>query len=291
MSTRVALIVVTACLAVAAPARADGLEAGPTDRVALDVPKDAVITAVGLLGSVIPLALTNKLAPTNCRWCDGTVGTPVNSVDDWFHSNLTASLVSRNTANTVSSILAYGVMPGIALTGTFLATGPHATAGAGVRNFVIVAESIAAAEALSEVTKFAVARQRPYVHYQHVATPGVPSDFPQASNDDNLSFPSGHTSLAAAAGTSAAMLATLEESPAAPWLWAATGVFTVATGTLRMASESHYFTDVVAGAAIGAGCGILFPLLHRRGSLLGGSAAPSFGASSDGVAFSLSGSF
>jgi membrane-associated phospholipid phosphatase len=119
----------------------------------------------------------------------------------------------------------------------------------------------------------------------------VPSYFPVASNDDNLSFPSGHTSLAAAAGTSAAMLATLEESPAAPWLWAATGVFTVATGTLRMASESHYFTDVVAGAAIGAGCGILFPLLHRRGSLLDGSAAPSIAAGAGGASFSLSGSF
>jgi undecaprenyl-diphosphatase len=111
------------------------------------------------------------------------------------------------------------------------------------------------------------------------------------SSDANLSFPSGHTSVAAALGTSAAMLATLEESPAAPWLWASTGLLTVGTGTLRMISESHYFTDVVGGAAIGAGCGVLFPLLHRRGAILGGSVVPAVRAVQGGATFSVAGTF
>jgi membrane-associated phospholipid phosphatase len=284
-------VAIVACIAAAWPARADGLYAGPTDRVALDVPKDAVITAVGALGALVPLALTSQLASTSCRWCDGPIGTSANPVDDWFHQHLTASIFSRSTANTLSSVVAYGLMPGIALTTTVMATGPHATPGAGLRNAVIVAESVAVAQALVEVVKFSVARQRPYVHYGHLAPPGAASDFPAVSSDDNLSFPSGHTSLAAAAGTSAAMLATLEESPAAPWLWGATGVLTVATGTLRMASESHYFTDVVAGAVIGAGCGVLLPLLHRRGSMLDGSTIPAVSAGSGGAAFMLSGAF
>jgi membrane-associated phospholipid phosphatase len=67
------------------------------------------------------------------------------------------------------------------------------------------------------------------------------------------------------------MTATLEESPAAPWLWGAAGVLTVSTGFLRMMAEKHWVSDDLGGIAIGAGCGVLFPLLHRRGSLLGGS--------------------
>src|SRR4051812_9726122 len=86
-------------------------------------------------------------------------------------------------------------------------------------------------------------------------------------------------SLAASVGTSAAMLATLEDSPAAPWLWAGMGVVTAATGTLRMISEAHYFTDVVSGAALGVVCGVLFPLLHRRGSALSGDVVPAVRAS------------
>lgn len=258
-----------ACIAVAAPAHADAFTAGPSDRVALDPAKDALIVSLGVVLSAVPLALTNQLAPSSCRWCDGTIGSPVNPVDDWFHQHLTAKLISRNTANFLSSGIAFGLMPAVALGGTLFATGPDATKEAGLRNLVIVAESVAVAEGLTQGLKFSVARQRPYLHYQHIATAGS-SDLPALTSDANLSFPSGHTSFAASAGTSAAMLATLEHSPAAPWLWGATGVITVATGTLRMASESHYFTDVVGGALIGVGSGVLFPLLHRRGSALDG---------------------
>jgi membrane-associated phospholipid phosphatase len=213
-------------------------------------------------------------------------------VDDWFHEHLTASMFSRKNASALSSIFAYGLAPAAALTGTVFATGPHATDGAGLRNLVIVAESVAVAAAVTETVKLVAGRQRPYVHYQHVSAAGsTSSDFLSLSSDANVSFPSGHTSFAAALGTSASMLATIEESPAAPWLWASTGVVTAATGTLRMMSESHYFTDVLAGAAIGAGSGILFPLLHRRASALGGSAIPIVSASAGGASLSVSGSF
>jgi membrane-associated phospholipid phosphatase len=285
------LAVVVAAIAFVGPARADGLNAGATDRVALDLPRDAIVTAVGVVGATVPLILGDQLAPKSCRWCDGSLGNPVNAVDDWFHQHLTGSIFSQNTANTLSSVLAYGVLPAGALTATLVATGPDATPGAGLRNAFIVAESVAVAEALSETIKLIAGRQRPYVHYQHVAPPGGASDLPVISSDANQSFPSGHTSVAAAVGTSAAMLATLEHSPAAPWLWAGTGVLTAATGTLRMISESHYFTDVLAGAAIGAGTGVLVPLLHRRGSVLGGGAIPSVATSPRGAIFGVAGSF
>jgi membrane-associated phospholipid phosphatase len=282
---------VAACVAFAAPVRAGVLDAGATDRLALDVPDDTVITGLAVVGATLPLIFSGSFAPKSCRWCDGSLGSPVNPIDSWFHDRLAATVFSRNTANTISSVAAYALAPAVALTGAFVATGPHATSGAGVRAAVIVAESVAVAEALTESIKFTVGRQRPYVHYQHFATESTSSDLPVLSSDANLGFPSGHTSLAAAVGTSAAMVATLEESSAAPWLWGAAGVLTVATGTLRMISESHYFTDVLGGAALGAGCGVLFPLLHRRGSALGGGAVPSVRANAQGASFSIGGSF
>jgi len=271
------------CVALASPSRADLLHAGETDRVALDVPRDAVILTVGFLGAASPLTFRHR-DPTSCRWCDGAVGTPVNSVDDWFHAHLTGNVFSRSTSDTVSSAVAFAVVPAMALGSALFATGPHATEGAGLRNVVIVAESVAVSEALTATIKYSAARQRPYLHYRSV-------DLHAASSDATLSFPSGHTSIVAAAGTSAAMLATLEESPAAPWLWGATAALTAFTGTLRMSAESHYFTDVVGGAILGASTGIVLPLLHRRGSLLGGGVTPSFAATGEGAMLGMSGVF
>jgi membrane-associated phospholipid phosphatase len=38
-----------------------------------------------------------------------------------------------------------------------------------------------------------------------------------------------------------------------------------ATGYLRIAADRHYFTDVLAGAALGAGAGLTVPyLMHRE---------------------------
>jgi membrane-associated phospholipid phosphatase len=55
-----------------------------------------------------------------------------------------------------------------------------------------------------------------------------------------------------------------------------------------MMAEKHYFTDTLAGAIIGAGCGVVFPLLHRRGSALSGGSV-SVGA--QGPVVALSGAF
>jgi len=89
------------------------------------------------------------------------------------------------------------------------------------------------------------------------------------------------------------MTATLQDSPAAPWLWVGAGVLTASTGILRLMAEKHWVTDDLAGIAIGGGCGVLFPLLHRRGSLLGGSAPviPVVAALPGGAQLGLTGLF
>jgi membrane-associated phospholipid phosphatase len=60
-----------------------------------------------------------------------------------------------------------------------------------------------------------------------------------------------------------------------------------------MMAEKHWITDDLAGIAIGGGCGVLFPLLHRRGSLLGGNtfATPVVAALPGGMNVSLVGRF
>jgi membrane-associated phospholipid phosphatase len=85
------------------------------------------------------------------------------------------------------------------------------------------------------------------------------------SSESNQGFVSGHTSAVAALGTSAALCASLQESEAAPALWAGAIALTALTGTLRLVAEQHYLTDVVGGAAVGFAAGAAVPLLHRRG--------------------------
>jgi membrane-associated phospholipid phosphatase len=278
----VALLLLSVGMAL--PVRGSVLDAGPSDRVALDLPVDAVITGVGFVGTLVPVVFKNL--PAKCHWCDGPVSSSgPNAVDFFFHDALTGTLVSRQTADTLSSVTAYVLAPALALGAAFTATGPYATDGAGWRAAVIVAEATAVTGALTQTIKIITARNRPYVHYG-------PSSAILTDADAHRGFPSGHTSIAAALGTAVATTATLEESPAAPWLWGAAAALTVSTATFRMMADQHYFTDVLAGAVLGSACGVVVPLLHRRGSLLGGpTTSATVAPRAGGLNLSVSGMF
>ena len=265
-------------------------QAGATDKVGLQPAADAAIVSVAGIGWAVPELFKGQIAPARCRVCDGpdNSGLPgsggrgsLNGVDAFFHDALAGSLISRNAADAASSVLAYGVVPAGAMAGAFLATGPTATSGAGARAAVIIVESTVVSAALVQAVKISAARKRPFVRYGTGESGGL---YDVADRDSHLSLPSGHAALAASLGVSLATTATLEQSAAAPWLWGAATAASVATSALRIMAEKHYFTDVVAGTAIGAACGAVVPLLHRRGSAL------SVGAQ-QGPAFALSGSF
>lgn len=251
------------------------LDAGPSDKLALRPVADFTIVGVGFAGFVIPELLKQDLAPQQCQICG-----PPNAVDGWFHDRVTGWLMPRRTADNVSSLWAFVVLPVGALASAAVATGPYASDGAGFRAAVIVLESSAVAVSAIQSIKFFAARQRPFAAYGDGDASGA---YSLSDRDSHLSMPSGHTAFATALGVSVAMTATLEESPAAPWLWAAAGVASASTGMLRMMAEKHYFTDALSGAAIGAGCGVLFPLLHRRGSALS--------VAANGPSVALSGAF
>jgi membrane-associated phospholipid phosphatase len=184
-----------------------------------------------------------------------------------------------------SSVWAYGLVPAAVIAGAFTTTGPYATDGAGWRAMTIVAESALVSAAITQGLKFGFARKRPFVRYGAGETSGA---YDVTSSDSRASFPSGHTSLVASLGSALATTATLQESDAAPWLWAGAAFATVTTGALRMMAEKHYFTDVVAGAAVGAACGAVVPLLHRRGGPL---SSGSVSIAAQGPSFALSGRF
>ena len=272
---------VLAALLLAAPAQAQGwTHAGPSDKLALQPGADAMVIAVAGLSAIAPELLKQSLAPAACRACNPSL----NGVDAAFHDALTGSLFTRETANTLSDVVGYGLGPVTALAGAAFATGPTSSQGAGGRAAVIVVESAAVSAAVVQTTKFLVARERPFVHYGHGAPGGA---YDPADRDSHLGFPSGHTAIVTSLGVSAAMVATLQDSSAAPWLWGSAAALSISTGALRMIAEKHYFTDVLAGSLIGATAGVVVPLLHRRGSVLSETGSPGLGPTT----IALAGSF
>jgi membrane-associated phospholipid phosphatase len=272
----VALCLAAALLA-ALPARADWTQAAPGDRVALEPAADLALTSAGLASWLGTELLKGPLAPSRCRVCSGAdnSGLPggagagqdgLNGVDAFFHDRLTAALWSRKASDTLSSVVGFGLFPAAALGAAALATG-SSSEGAGLRSGSLALESLAVAGAVIQAVKFSAARKRPFVRYGHGyqgSSAAEGSTYDVDNPDSHLSYPSGHTGATAALTFSAAMLATLQESKAAPYLWAGAALATTSVGALRMMAEKHYFTDVLGGAAIGAAAGVLVPWLHRQ---------------------------
>lgn len=119
-------------------------------------------------------------------------------------------------------------------------------------------ETVAMTYGVKELLKNSVARERPYLYNE-----GYPTE--ELSNGDYCrSFPSGHTALAFA---SAAFLTTVMSLDDEDFQWripVSVGSFALAAGiaATRVMSGNHFVTDVLAGALLGAVCGVGVPLLH-----------------------------
>jgi membrane-associated phospholipid phosphatase len=128
-------------------------------------------------------------------------------------------------------------------------------------DLVIMGEAVLVDGALDEVVKLAVQRPRPRVYTN------LPGEL--AKPDNYLSFYSGHTSTAFAAGMSYATTFALRH-PDSPWRWVIYGGAAVAgsaVGSLRVLAGRHFTTDVLAGALAGTVVGLAVPRLHRRRAL------------------------
>jgi membrane-associated phospholipid phosphatase len=84
------------------------------------------------------------------------------------------------------------------------------------------------------------------------------------SSDANRSFFSGHASVSFTAALAGSLL--LSERGFPPWsraaMWGTQFALASATASLRARAGKHYYSDVFVGALVGAGVGIVVPVLH-----------------------------
>jgi membrane-associated phospholipid phosphatase len=99
------------------------------------------------------------------------------------------------------------------------------------------------------ILKYAVNRDRPYVAHP---------DLRPLSNEKSRSFPSGHTSSAFSIATSLSLNYPKWYVIVPAYAWAS------ATGYSRMYLGVHYPSDVLAGAAIGAGTAWLTHVVNKK---------------------------
>jgi membrane-associated phospholipid phosphatase len=242
-----AAALVLSALAPAAPARAE------REPLRHDLTLDLTLTlsAAAFWGGTE--VLKPHLAPAACRLC-GT-----NALDAWARQRLLWSGPER--ARTISDVLAFGALPAGVLAHSLLA----ARAGGdplreGMVDVLVIAEAATLAGALGQVVKLAAGRQRPFVHYGNWLEANR-----QPDPDDNLSFWSGHSSLAFSLAVGAGTVSSLRGDRSAPWVWGVGLTAATATAWLRVAGDKHYLTDVLTGAAVGALAGWALPTwLHRR---------------------------
>jgi membrane-associated phospholipid phosphatase len=194
----------------------------------------------------------SRLAPSSCRFCEP------NALD----ANVREALVWGHVdgARTASDAIAYGAIPLAMVTHQLLAARAAGDASAGWVDALIVAEAAGIAMDLNQLVKFAVARQRPFVHYGNWSDPNRRPDA-----DDNVSFYSGHTTFTFAVAAAAGTVSSMRGYDSAPWVWGVGMTLAAATGYLRIAADRHYLTDVLVGAATGLAVGIALPrLAHPR---------------------------
>jgi membrane-associated phospholipid phosphatase len=243
-----ATCVVVLALAVALPraARAEPVreQDESTDRARLI--HLGITAGLGASYLIAEFGLHRQFSPDKCRWC-----TP-----DSFDASARDALVWHDTklANTLSNATGYVLAPVTAVAWMLVASGDRRTRRRAYDDVTPVIQSAIVVSLLQHVTKVEVARQRPYAHY---AAPGtlVPSE------EDNVSFWSGHTSLCFSLAVSAGTVASTRGYALAPYIWASGLALGVTTGYLRIAADRHYAVDVLVGAAMGSLVGYVWPRL------------------------------
>jgi membrane-associated phospholipid phosphatase len=184
--------------------------------------------------------LKEPLTVDLCRWCTS------NPIDNAARNATVWS--DPEAAHHISNGTAFVLAPiGIPL---LLAASSRANF---LADFIPVLEAATYSALTTQLLKMTFGRSRPFVIFRD---PEIPPDV-----DDNTSFPSGHTTLAASIAVSAGVVAHRRGYALEPVIWAAGITLTAATGYLRMAADRHYLSDVFTGAAIGTLAGFFIPRL------------------------------
>jgi hypothetical protein len=239
-----------------------------------DWTRDGAITGVGAVLWIGSEALLKRdLAPETCRWCDrnpdGTDG--LNRLDRWGRGLAGATEEQRKRADTWSNVVDFGVLPVSVLGAQYaLSQGSGASRSVFFQDSGIIIETAVLASVLNQTVKFIAGRERPFVH----VLPEDQKALTAHPDDNNLSFYSGHSTLAFALVVSAGTVAELRGYKHRAWIWAVGLPLATTVPLLRMAADKHYLTDVATGAVLGSAFGVAVPLLlHGRVSEASGPSA------------------
>jgi membrane-associated phospholipid phosphatase len=207
--------------------------------------------------------LKPMVAPIRCRWCS--------VADNRFDSGARDALRwSRpDGAASLSDVVAYGVIPVGILTAEVLSVRSVGQWRLLHEDVLIMVEAVAFAAAINQVVKLSAARARPYAHFSADPIPFLEDP------DQNMSFYSGHASLAFSMVTSAGTVASMRGYRSAPVVWGIGVPLATFVTYLRVAGDRHYLSDALIGAAAGALIGFVTPwaLHHPKRGLLARRAA------------------
>jgi membrane-associated phospholipid phosphatase len=205
----------------------------------------SITLAGGVFFAATETTFKPDLAPTTCTWCNppGFDASARNALV--WHDPARADQISTFTGFVATPALELGM---IAVTSIEL---PDRSWARLIDDTLPILETEAIAETINQITKFSVARARPFVHFTN-----APFDI-----DNNVSFFSGHTTLVFAVTVSAGYVAHTRNYAVEPYIWATGLTLAATTGYLRIAADKHYLSDVLVGAAVGAGAGLAIPYL------------------------------
>jgi membrane-associated phospholipid phosphatase len=228
---------------------------------------DGVVTAAAFAFWGGTQLFESRLAPADCRWCDpGRLDASVQSALRWNDTS---------AANLASNLGAYVFVPLTSLGLLSLDAQREGRLDELPGDGLVIAEAVALNGALTQIVKFAVGRERPFVHELPVDQKPLTAH----PADNNVSFYSSHTSFAFSLAVATATVASMRRYRWAPVIWAVGLAGAATTGYLRIAADQHYFTDVLVGAAAGSAIGFGVPYgFHRGAGALAVSPVPGGGA-------------
>jgi membrane-associated phospholipid phosphatase len=196
------------------------------------------LTAALLAGTLAVRQISTATAGGDPTWFPGDIG--VRS----YHSSAAARLSDALLG--LDTVIPLAAQVGLGVDERFLNAS------------VVYAETLSANLVLNSLSKVVFRRPRPYSQRLRALRR------PSSDGDLNVSFYSGHSSMAfAAAVTGSYLFAEATPSRASRYvMWGTELTLASAVAGLRVRAGKHYFSDVIVGGLVGAGLGIGVPVLH-----------------------------
>jgi len=133
---------------------------------------------------------------------------------------------------------------------------------------IVYTQALFANGLLTLAAKVIFRRPRPFSYRQD-----ADCAFDLGDSDAHMSFFSGHASTSFAAAFAGSLLVSEAglDSRTRGAIWGAELALAGATANLRARAGKHYYSDILVGALVGTGVGILVPVLHGADDLPSGS--------------------